>query len=80
MLKKSFLEPCEVEVWIDGLLGFLTFEPLVTTCDPQKEQGLEVNGHLTRLSKPEHSHDTSCCHCVNRMQCVRNLLEFSGAP
>jgi hypothetical protein len=55
------------------MLGFLAFESLVT-------RELEVNGHLTRLSKPEHSHDTSCCHYVNKMQCVHNLLGFSGAP
>ena len=53
-----------------GSVGIPAFEPLVTTCDPHYGIGFGGNGHLTRLSKPEHGHDTSCCHYVDKMQCV----------
>jgi hypothetical protein len=36
-------------------LGFLAFESFGTTCDPLRE--VEVIGHLTRLSRPEHGHE-----------------------
>jgi hypothetical protein len=77
---ESLVTTCDPLREVEVNVGIPAFEPLVTTCDPHYGIGFGGNGHLTRLSKPEHGHDTSCCHYVDKMQCVHNLPEFSGAP